>query len=45
MVEVGVDVARDGAGRRRHPARRHRTRPDLTPADTPPFEPWPTGRA
>ncbi|OKJ81104.1 hypothetical protein AMK32_23245 [Streptomyces sp. CB01883] len=43
VVEVGVDAARDGAGRWRHPARWHRTRPDLSPADTPPFEPGPTG--
>ncbi|MFJ1975316.1 hypothetical protein ACIO93_42615 [Streptomyces sp. NPDC087903] len=31
MVEVGIDVARDAAGRWRHPARFHRARPDLTP--------------
>ncbi|WUH07381.1 ATP-dependent DNA ligase (plasmid) [Streptomyces violaceus] len=37
VVEVGVDVARDGAGRWRHPARWHRSRPDLSPADTPPL--------
>ncbi|WP_238431939.1 ATP-dependent DNA ligase [Streptomyces cavernae] len=37
VVEVGVDVARDSAGRWRHPARWHRARPDLSPADTPPF--------
>ncbi|MFF8287400.1 ATP-dependent DNA ligase [Streptomyces albus] len=43
VVEVGVDVARDGAGRWRHPARWHRMRPELTPADTPRFEPGPTG--
>ncbi|MFD5572784.1 ATP dependent DNA ligase [Streptomyces cadmiisoli] len=35
VVEVGVDVARDGAGRWRHPARWHRIRPDLTPDETP----------
>ncbi|WCN07376.1 ATP-dependent DNA ligase (plasmid) [Streptomyces sp. M92] len=35
VVEVGVDVARDGAGRWRHPARWHRMRPELSPADTP----------
>lgn len=29
VVEVGVDVARDTGGRWRHPARLHRTRPDL----------------
>ncbi|MER6684612.1 ATP-dependent DNA ligase [Streptomyces olivaceoviridis] len=40
-MEVGVDVARDGAGRWRHPARWHQMRPDLTPADTPHFEPGP----
>jgi hypothetical protein len=39
VVEVGVDVARDGAGRWRHPARWHRMRPDMSPADTPPFTP------
>ncbi|MEU5090411.1 ATP-dependent DNA ligase [Streptomyces sp. NPDC021356] len=43
VVEVGVDVARDGAGRWRHPARWHRMRPDLSPAETPAFEPGPTG--
>ncbi|MFI2764882.1 ATP-dependent DNA ligase [Streptomyces echinatus] len=43
VVEVDVDVARDGAGRWRHPARWHRPRPDLTPADTPTFEPGPGG--
>ncbi|MET7457527.1 hypothetical protein ABZT03_37885 [Streptomyces sp. NPDC005574] len=31
MVEVGIDVARDAAGRWRHPARFHRVRPDLSP--------------
>ncbi|MET9661600.1 hypothetical protein [Streptomyces sp. NPDC006510] len=35
VVEVGVDVARDAAGRWRHPTRLHRTRPDLSPADVP----------
>ncbi|MDX3696419.1 hypothetical protein PV726_40210 [Streptomyces europaeiscabiei] len=35
VVEVGVDVARDASGRWRHPARRHRARPDLSPADVP----------
>ncbi|MFI1443215.1 ATP-dependent DNA ligase [Streptomyces fructofermentans] len=37
--EVSVDVARDGAGRWRHPVHWHRARPDLQPADvstTPP---------
>ncbi|MEU8735409.1 ATP-dependent DNA ligase [Streptomyces tendae] len=29
VVEVAVDVARDGAGRWRHPVRLHRPRPDL----------------
>ncbi|MGC9478805.1 ATP-dependent DNA ligase [Streptomyces sp. WG4] len=38
VVEVGVDVARDGAGRWRHPARWHRSRPDLSAADVPDFE-------
>ncbi|MEU2740000.1 ATP-dependent DNA ligase [Streptomyces sp. NPDC007095] len=33
VVEVGV--ARDASGRWRHPARRHRARPDLSPADVP----------
>ncbi|MEU0287456.1 ATP-dependent DNA ligase [Streptomyces sp. NPDC006147] len=42
VVEVGVDVARDGAGRWRHPARWHRIRPELSPTDTPRFEPGPT---
>nr|WP_318199165.1 ATP-dependent DNA ligase [Streptomyces sp. SCL15-4] len=41
VVEVGVDVARDGAGRWRHPARWHRMRPDLSPADVPVFGPGP----
>lgn len=35
VVEVGVDVARDAAGRWRHPTRLHRARPDLSPADAP----------
>ncbi|MEU3700037.1 ATP-dependent DNA ligase [Streptomyces griseoviridis] len=35
VVEVGVDVARDGAGRWRHAARFHRARPDLAAGDTP----------
>lgn len=35
VVEVGPDVARDTVGRWRHPARRHRPRTDLTPADVP----------
>lgn len=33
VVEVGVDVTRDSAGRWRHPARRYRARPDLSPGD------------
>ncbi|WP_231911210.1 MULTISPECIES: hypothetical protein [Streptomyces] len=33
VVEVGIDVARDASGRWRHPARLHRARPDLSPAD------------
>ncbi|MFD0229328.1 ATP-dependent DNA ligase [Streptomyces hirsutus] len=33
VVEVGVDVARDAAGRWRHPGLGHRTRPDLSPTD------------
>ncbi|MGW5505945.1 ATP-dependent DNA ligase [Streptomyces rochei] len=37
VVEVDVDVARDGAGRWRHPVRLHRPRPDLTASDVPPF--------
>ncbi|MEE1761465.1 ATP-dependent DNA ligase [Streptomyces sp. SP18BB07] len=35
VVEVGIDVARDASGRRRHPARWHRARPALSPADVP----------
>ncbi|MDH6493636.1 hypothetical protein [Streptomyces sp. SAI-127] len=35
VVEVGVDVARDAAGRWRHPARLHRPRPELSPTDVP----------
>ncbi|WP_435845729.1 ATP-dependent DNA ligase [Streptomyces griseofuscus] len=38
VVEVGVDVARDSAGRWRHPARWHRSRPDLSSSDVPNFE-------
>ncbi|MFJ6509310.1 ATP-dependent DNA ligase [Streptomyces sp. NPDC091879] len=37
--EVGVDVARDSAGRWRHPVRWHRPRPDLSPTDVPHLEP------
>ncbi|MFC4508259.1 MULTISPECIES: hypothetical protein [Streptomyces] len=32
---VEVDVARDASGQWRHPARWHRARPDLSPADVP----------
>jgi hypothetical protein len=32
-LAVEVDVARDGAGRRRHRARWYRARPDLSPGD------------
>ncbi|WP_234388097.1 MULTISPECIES: hypothetical protein [Streptomyces] len=39
VVEIGVDVARDASGRRRHPVRRHRARPDLSPADAPRWAP------
>ncbi|MEV7346292.1 ATP-dependent DNA ligase [Streptomyces sp. NPDC093544] len=35
MVEVSVDVARDASSRWRYPARLHRARPDLSPADIP----------
>ncbi|WP_405958978.1 hypothetical protein OG239_01215 [Streptomyces sp. NBC_00868] len=35
VVGVVVDVARDASGRWRHPARLHRARPDLQPADIP----------
>ncbi|MFF2431606.1 hypothetical protein [Streptomyces mirabilis] len=35
VVEVGVGVARDAAGRWRHPARWHRARPDLSPPTSP----------
>ncbi|MFJ9580693.1 ATP-dependent DNA ligase [Streptomyces sp. NPDC101191] len=38
VVEIAADVARDSAGRFRHPARLHRVRTDLTPADTPLFK-------
>ncbi|MEU9647195.1 ATP-dependent DNA ligase, partial [Streptomyces sp. NPDC048188] len=37
VVEVAVDVARDAAGRWRHPARLHRTRPDLSACSVPLF--------
>ncbi|MFK4070427.1 DUF6192 family protein [Streptomyces sp. NPDC029674] len=35
VAEVGVDGARDKAGRWRHAARFHRPRPDLTPERIP----------
>ncbi|WP_329329831.1 hypothetical protein [Streptomyces mirabilis] len=35
VVEVVVDVVRDASGQWRHPARLHRARPDLQPADIP----------
>ncbi|MCM3267018.1 ATP-dependent DNA ligase [Streptomyces thermoviolaceus] len=41
VVEVGVDVARDASGRWRHPARLHRARPELSPADVPRLAPRP----
>ncbi|MDG9709405.1 ATP-dependent DNA ligase [Streptomyces sp. DH10] len=41
VVEVGVDVARDAAGRWRHPARLHRPRTDLSPTDVPFLRPPP----
>ncbi|MFE0858133.1 ATP-dependent DNA ligase [Streptomyces mutabilis] len=41
VVEVGADVARDGAGRWRRAACWHRARPDVAPAATPRFEPGP----
>ncbi|MER5509366.1 ATP-dependent DNA ligase [Streptomyces sp. NPDC002766] len=37
VVEVGVDVARDAAGRLRHPARFHRVRAELHPLQVPKF--------
>ncbi|MEV4790155.1 ATP-dependent DNA ligase [Streptomyces tuirus] len=37
VMEVAVDVARDAAGRWRHPARPHRVRTDLNPAHVPLF--------
>ncbi|MFK0026010.1 hypothetical protein [Streptomyces sp. NPDC090798] len=39
VVEVGVDVTRDASGRWRNPARWHRARPDLSPADVPHLTP------
>ncbi|MEU1940614.1 hypothetical protein ACH49O_40910 [Streptomyces coeruleorubidus] len=35
VMEAGVDVARDAAGRWHHPARLHRPRTDLSPTDVP----------
>ncbi|MEU9272313.1 hypothetical protein AB0E04_43975 [Streptomyces sp. NPDC048251] len=43
VVEVAVDVARDSAGRWRHPARWHQSRPDLTVVDVPHWTGKPTG--
>jgi hypothetical protein len=37
VVEVAVDVARDGTGRWRHPVRLHRPRFDLSPDAVPLF--------
>nr|WP_109031517.1 ATP-dependent DNA ligase [Streptomyces rubrogriseus] len=37
VVEVAVDVARDAAGRWRHPVQMHRARPDLTSRAVPPY--------
>ncbi|WP_412104411.1 ATP-dependent DNA ligase [Streptomyces europaeiscabiei] len=37
MMEVSVDVARDSAGRWRHPARPHRTRADFDVQEVPLF--------
>jgi hypothetical protein len=37
VMEVAVDVARDAAGRWRHPARAHRVRADLDVASVPLF--------
>jgi hypothetical protein len=39
VVVVGVDVTRDASDRWRHPARWHRARPDLSPADVPHLTP------
>jgi hypothetical protein len=44
VVEAGGDVARDSAGRWRHPARWHRARPDLSPGDIELFVGGPPGR-
>ncbi|MGV9937830.1 ATP-dependent DNA ligase [Streptomyces olivaceoviridis] len=37
VMEVAVDVARDSAGRWRHPVRPHRIRPDVDAAQVPLF--------
>lgn len=37
VVEVGVNVAQDAGGRWRHPARFHRTQPDLAPGEVAPW--------
>ncbi|WP_309030885.1 ATP-dependent DNA ligase [Streptomyces alfalfae] len=37
VVEIAVDVARDAAGRWRHPVRLHRPRRDVPPEAVPPF--------
>ncbi|MGW5568192.1 ATP-dependent DNA ligase [Streptomyces tendae] len=37
VVEVAVDVARDAAGRWRHPVQMHRARPDLPSHAVPPY--------
>jgi hypothetical protein len=37
VVEVMADVARDAAGRWRHPVRLHRTRADMSPDTVAPF--------
>lgn len=42
VAEVSADVARDTAGRWRHPVRYVRPRPDLNPTDAPR---WDTGDA
>jgi hypothetical protein len=37
VVDIGADVARDGAGRFQHPARAHRIRTDVGVAQVPLF--------
>jgi hypothetical protein len=37
VMEVAIDVARDAAGRWRHPARVHRVRTDIGVAQVPAF--------